>query len=131
MTQTGIHMSSNGLLGCSPDGLINDASGIIEVKCPYSCKESAINASIGKKGFCLKKSGTDETILDPEHDYYHQVQGGMYITGAQFCDFIVWSPQEMIVVRVPWDKTWEVCGDILQQFVREVFLPRVIEHSAK
>ncbi|CAG0893420.1 unnamed protein product [Darwinula stevensoni] len=52
-----------------------------------------------------------------------KVQGGMYITGGQFCDLIAWSPQEMVVVRVPWDKTWEGFGKTLQKF--EDLLPYV------
>jgi len=60
--------------GYSPDGLIGD-DGLIEIKCP--------------------KQNTHTKYLyqgKVPSDYYAQVQGGLYITGRSWCDFISYHP---------------------------------------
>lgn len=64
-------------LGCSPDLLVND-DGLAEIKCPFS---KSIYADI------------------PAY-YMAQMQGQLQITGRQWCDFVVWTPEAMTVQRV-------------------------------
>jgi len=37
---TGLWLSADGSLGASPDGLVHGGEGIIEVKCPFSCRDA-------------------------------------------------------------------------------------------
>jgi hypothetical protein len=61
--------------GCSPDGLV-DWDGLIEIKCPYN---SAVHI---------------ETLLGGmPTDHMPQVQGQMWITGRQWCDFVSYDPR--------------------------------------
>ena len=39
-------------------------------------------------------------LLNERHRYYVQVQLQMFTLGVKYCDFIVWSPSDMIVIRV-------------------------------
>ena len=79
---TGIHVEETGfvahdtlLAGCSPDGLV-DWDGIIEIKCPFN---SAVHI---------------ETLLRGMPDEHAaQVQGQMWITGRQWCDFVSYDPR--------------------------------------
>lgn len=57
--------------GCSPDGTVSDLTGIVEVKCP----KSATHLEYLKAG-----------VAPP--DYMPQVTHNLWITGAQWCDFV-------------------------------------------
>ena len=65
----------NEWIGYSPDGLISE-DGLIEIKCP---KHSTLIE--------YHLSGQMPT------KYYWQMQGGMYVTGRQWCDYYVWHPK--------------------------------------
>jgi hypothetical protein len=80
--RTGIEVEETGFVahdtlyaGCSPDGLV-DWDGLIEIKCPYN---SAVHI---------------ETLLGGmPADHMAQVQGQMWITGRQWCDFVSFDPR--------------------------------------
>jgi putative phage-type endonuclease len=80
--RTGISVEETGfichdtlLAGCSPDGLV-DWDGLIEIKCPFN---SAVHI---------------ETLLNGMPDEHRaQVQGQMWITGRQWCDFVSYDPR--------------------------------------
>ena len=70
-------------LACSPDGIINN-SYLVEVKCPFSAKDKPIsNVTVPY----LKSDSPAGYYLAETHDYYYQVQGQMYCTGAEKCDY--------------------------------------------
>ena len=124
--ESGLWLSKSGLLGGSPDGIIDD-NCIIEVKCPYSARSTALrDLCTGKSSFLtvnvdgiFSLNQKDET----GKKYWHQVQGNMHFTGRTSCDFIVWTPQETAVFNVARDPKW--CDNIpnLEKFYKEQFLP--------
>ena len=76
-----------GNIGYSPDGLISD-NGLVEIKCP------------------LKKNHL-KYLIDNKlpTKYKAQVQGGLYISEREYCDFISYHPlfkdeKKMLVIRV-------------------------------
>ncbi len=74
VTEAGICVSEDGFYGYSTDGLVGD-DGLIEIKAPVD----------PLKIFALLRT----------HDlseYMHQMQGGMWITDRQWCDFIMYVP---------------------------------------
>ena len=63
------------MAGCSSDGLV-DWDGLIEIKCPYN---SAVHI---------------ETLLNGmPAEHMPQVQGQMWITGREWCDFVSFDPR--------------------------------------
>jgi len=68
-------MKLNDWVGCSPDGLIG-SDGLIEVKCPLATTHLWYIA--------------DNKLPAP---YKSQVQGQLYVTGRQWCDFISYHPE--------------------------------------
>lgn len=77
-------------VGYSPDGLVGD-DGIIEIKSP------ALEA---------RHMRTVESRKCPD-DYYPQVQGGLWVTGRQWCDFISYFPEISVeIVRVERDEPY-------------------------
>lgn len=76
-------------VGCSPDGLIGE-EGSIEIKCPLSSTH-VFNILSGKM----------------PTEYIPQVQGLLWVTGRQWCDFISFDPKvvsrPVSVVRIERD----------------------------
>lgn len=66
---------TTGSFGCSPDGLVGDA-GTVEFKCPLTTTHI-------------------ETVLSGKMPEKHkaQVQGQLWITGRNWCDFVSFDPR--------------------------------------
>lgn len=74
VTEAGFCKTDDDLFGYSTDGLVED-DGLIEIKAPIdSAKIMAMWA-------------TGDTA-----EYDHQMQGGLWITGRKWCDFIMYVP---------------------------------------
>lgn len=57
--------------------------------------------------FCLIKNG-ESVVINKQHDYYYQVQGQLLITGAAYCEFIVYTKSDLSVVRVLPDNNFQM-----------------------
>jgi hypothetical protein len=74
VTEAGICVTDDGAYGYSTDGLVDD-DGLIEIKAPID----------STKILAMWQSGDVS-------EYIHQMQGGMWITGRKWCDFIMYVP---------------------------------------
>ncbi len=84
----GLCVRDDGTAGASPDRLIGD-DGVLEIKCPSAEKHM---------GYLFKP----DTLRD---DYFAQVQGEMYITGAKWADLWSFNPViPSVLVRVERDE---------------------------
>jgi len=97
--------------GGSPDCLIGD-DGVLEIKCPYNVHNHLAN---------IENDGTGDK------DYIWQMQGNLWITGRQWCDFVsfhpyVPGPLQLHVVRYERDE------DVIEEIAERV--PRAIEQVA-
>lgn len=86
--------------GASPDGLI-DWDGLIEIKCPY---QSAVHI--------------ETWLFGMPSEHMAQVQGQLWITGRQWCDFASYDPRmpedlQLYVQRVQRDDAY--IADLQQQ----------------
>jgi len=95
-SESGIAISDCGRYGYSTDGLCGD-DGLIEIKCP---------ASPSKIGAIWSNPETADS------EYIDQIQGGMWITGRQWCDFIMYCPwlesvgKDLFIKRINRDETY-------------------------
>ena len=91
-------------LGASPDGIVKckccTGTGVLEIKCPFRCKTLSFLEASNSKDFCLQLSKDGGLELDTQHAYYYQVQAQIILTGAKYCDFVVWSPEEFVTLRI-------------------------------
>lgn len=71
-------------LAASPDGLVSD-SGLIEVKCPYR--------------------GTYTSAAEVPH-YIEQMQLQMEVTQRDWCDFVIWRDDTIIIERIARNAQW-------------------------
>ena len=108
---TNFHIRSSGLivdtacphLGATPDGWVECdccGSGVLEIKCPYSCRESAISERASEMRFCLEKDERGKMTLKTAHEYYYQVQAQLYLSHVNFADFVVWNKEEIFLQQI-------------------------------
>ena len=63
-------------LGASPDGIISGVNALIEIKCPN--RETHLGYRLDNK---------------PPSKYVNQMQCQMWVTGADWCDFVSYDPR--------------------------------------
>lgn len=104
VTRVGLCLTDDGLVGCSPDGLLGDDGGI-EIKCP----EAATHVKY---------------LLDGKlpSDYMLQVHGAMFVTGRNWWKFMSFRRNfPPLIIRVERDEEiieqiGEAVGEFLQCF---------------
>ncbi|XP_070205985.1 uncharacterized protein [Littorina saxatilis] len=93
-------------LGASPDGVRYCSCcgrGCVEVKCPASKASCTISECLEDPKFYLENRDRARLSLKEKHEYYTQVQLQMFVTKTEFCDFVVWTPKDLAVVKVEYD----------------------------
>ena len=70
------------LAGGSPDGVIREEKGIIEIKCPYTLEKHL-------EHFLYTKP---EDLKENNEQYYWQCVMNMLVTDTDFCDFVSYCP---------------------------------------
>lgn len=97
------------MAGCSPDGEIEGYTGLIELKCP--------------------KSATHLEYLRARNvpsDYLAQVRHQLWITGAEWCDFVSFDPRfppslRLLITRVTMTEAERAAWELtVRAFLREV-----------
>jgi hypothetical protein len=99
---------SYSFLGATPDGKVcwEGETGILEIKCPYSARDYTIREALKLDNFCLaENNGVIE--LKKGHDYYCQVQGQLLLSGAPFCDFVVYTINDLHTERIIPDQIFQ------------------------
>ncbi|XP_061587156.1 uncharacterized protein LOC133451994 [Cololabis saira] len=124
--ERGLFLSLSGLLGGSPDGTVSDDC-IVEVKCPWSARANTILQAAESRDFFLELDEETGTLaLKQRHNYWHQIQGNLHLTGANSCHLIVWTPLDLVILPVLKDPTWALNIGILETFFKECFLPNIV-----
>jgi hypothetical protein len=105
---TGFVAHDSLMAGCSPDGYLDDFTGIVEIKSPIPATH-----------LDYLRSGTIPT------DYLRQIQHALWITGAAWCDWLSYQPDfpeplQVKLVRVTRDETQIKAYELLvRQFLAE------------
>jgi len=90
--EVGFCLSDDGRYGCSPDGFVDDLDGhgMVELKCRMG--KAAVEHLLASK-------------LSTE--CIQQVQGGMMVTGTEWCDYVSYYPGlPLLIVRVTPDRSF-------------------------
>lgn len=104
---TGIWLFPNGIMAACPDALVfeneHDVNpvGIIKVKCPYfnPGEEHEWDNRLGYLDRNRK--------LKRDHDYYHEIQGALLAVDVQWCDLLIWTCPNLLIVKVLKDDSWK------------------------
>ena len=116
-------------LGASPDGYVKCACcgcGVIEVKCPFACRNKSFLQCTSETTFCLEKSG-GYFSLKHNHAYYYQVQLQMKLCMVTFCDFVMWREDELVIIRIDLDEQFVTEAiDKATTFFKYGILPEIV-----
>ena len=97
------------------------------MKCPWSAKDKTVRqAAESKDFFLLLDPVTGSLTLKENHNYWHQIQGNLYLIGATTCHLAVWTPLDLVILPVLKDPAWAVKIDILETFYKDVFLHKIL-----
>ncbi|XP_041367412.1 uncharacterized protein LOC121382013 [Gigantopelta aegis] len=89
-------------LGASPDGLCCCdccGQGVLEIKCPYKFRNIDFDNAAKDPYCCI----TADYKLKVNHSYYTQCQFQMFVANASYCDFVFWTPVDVVVTRISID----------------------------
>ncbi|KAH8025790.1 hypothetical protein HPB51_012112 [Rhipicephalus microplus] len=87
-------------LFCSPDGLSQDDGVIlIEIKCPFRCRDKPIleSATLAVDDLHVVNENLQ---LKENHAYYTQVQLSLYVLNLELFHFVVYSPLQLVLIKV-------------------------------
>ena len=118
---------SHPFLGSTLDGIIvkdNDIDSVVEVKCPYSSRWT------GQRPKWIQL-GSDGTYgLEPESQYWYEVQAQMFVTGARQCFFGVFTPKITWIMVVPRDQPFidRTVHELTVYYVNE-YLPYLLDQK--
>ena len=107
---SGLHlMPDRCFIGASSDGKIlcrnadTCSRGCLEIKCPYSINGhttvSMTPTEIADEhpDFFMKRDNDGFLRLPTSHAYYAQVQGEMALLDVEWCDFVVFSNNTIVI----------------------------------
>lgn len=119
-------------LGASPDGIIENQDGLVEVKCPHTDREKSPYEYLreGRKHFLIPDKERDEIIdINKNHDHYFQVQGQLHITKRSFCWYVLYFPKGLISEKITKDEAfWKnKMEDKLKNFYLNCILPELLD----
>lgn len=114
----------------SPEGLVScTCHGDGCVKTNYLknlLSDASLEAMTQKPNNVFNKNGNRYT-LEETHEFFYQAQLQINLIGLEYCDFIIWSPQKAIAVRVNANiKFWEVALEKALKFHEQVIMPELL-----
>lgn len=118
-------------LGASPDGVVVDGQGLLEVKCPSAFRNFTPEFAVRNKCNVAFKFVNNEIVFDTNHDHYYQMQGQMHIARKSYCWYVVWTKKGCLAKRVDrddsfWNKNME--GQ-LSKFYNDCLLVEIVEQN--
>ncbi|KAK9745270.1 YqaJ-like viral recombinase domain [Popillia japonica] len=118
--ETGIWLTNSGLLGATPDGLVQD-DAIIEVKCPYSYRSDVLSETLkSTSSYIIHFNEEGDVVVNNTHHYYHQIQGLLHILNRSICYLCIWTTKEAIIAPIERDV------EILENFVTQQYVPSLM-----
>lgn len=102
----------------------------MEVKCPFSkFHVTPLDACADESFFAKNVNG--QPRLKRGHQYYFQIQGQLAVTGASWCDFVIYSSKGMSIERVSFDpQFWNTLNEGLKNYYFNHFIgPAALEFS--
>lgn len=143
-TSTSIHIKYFLIaIGASSDGKLICRSvdtcciGCLVIKCPYSIEGTVtitltpdeIAQRYGNK-FYMQRGSDGDLHLAKNHPYYAQVQGEMAILNCvEWCDFVVFSNNTVIVDRIIDFNYWTALCEKLDTFYAQYVVPEIFSQS--
>ncbi|CAH1984472.1 unnamed protein product [Acanthoscelides obtectus] len=123
---TGVWLTNSGLLGASPDGLIDEEDAIVEVKCPYSFRNDNLTEKLCNLTNYIIYYDEGNLLLNKSHNYYHQIQGFLHVLKKKKCYLCIWTLNGATVANVDYDELWKENIFLLENFYIEHYSPKLL-----
>lgn len=124
VVSTSVWLHQSGVLGATPDGLINDEY-VVEVKCPFKFRQRKIIECLKETNDFILRLDGNYVVINKNHDYYHQIQGQIHLTNRQKCYLVIWTTMDTQVFLIEKDIDWTPNIEILLDFYFKQFLPMI------
>lgn len=114
----------------SPDGIVNcdcHGDGCVVVKCLkiLSCGAS-MEVLTSKPNHILNKHENDYCI-EETHEFFYQIQLNLHLIELEYFDFIIWSPNEILPLRIYQDiDFWNEALAKASRFHEQVIMPELL-----
>ena len=115
-------------LGASPDAIFecedkDCGTFLVEVKCSFKFRNH--QPKIALSDYC-EVDESNQFRVKPTHDYYHQMQCQMAVTGHRKCFLCVYTTKGIETIEVHFDETyWETAVYKLKQFWKTHLFPKL------
>lgn len=114
----------------SPDGLVCCAchgDGCIKTKYLKTLQSDASLEFMTRKPNNILNRHGSQYSLEKTHEFFYQAQLQINLTDLKYCDFVIWSRQKAISVRVTADdEFWEVAMHKALSFHKQVLMPELL-----
>ena len=115
-------------IGCSPDAVVGDFEGLLQVKCPEAATH--YQTIVDQRGPALTPEQQDVYVHDEvgaiPPEYLSQIRHELYVTGAAWCDYVSYHPDfpptlRLVVIRVQADEAkLTAYAEDVKRFIDEV-----------
>ncbi|KAK9751436.1 YqaJ-like viral recombinase domain [Popillia japonica] len=115
-------------LAASPDRVIIDENGCVEIKCPYRARDMTVLEAT-QKGV-MKFLSINEGNLQLKHNdnYMYQIQGQLNVADKDFCYFVVWTKKDMWYQKIFKNESmWQKMTQKLKSFYMKALLPEILD----
>lgn len=113
----------------SPDGLVSctcHGHGCMKTKYFKSLSDASLEGMTQKPNNVLNKQGRQYAI-EETHEFFFQAQLEINLNELKYCDFIIWSPQKAIAVKVNANiNFWKVAIEKASKFHEQVIMPELL-----
>lgn len=114
----------------SPDGLVSctcHGDGCVDSKYLKSLtSDASLEALTQKPNNVFNKRG-NLYALEETHELFYRAQLQINLTGLKYCDFIIWSQQKAIAVRVNANLDfWNAAVEKASEFHEQVIMPELL-----
>ncbi|CAB3990489.1 RNA-directed DNA polymerase from mobile element jockey [Paramuricea clavata] len=129
LEKSGLYLDKNrAYIGASPDGIMYckcHGKAVIEIKCPFSIKDSKIADGYGKCDFLTLED--DSIVLKTSHKYYTQINSQIALSNSTCGYFVVWTSQDILVQNIEFNKNhWEAVSTNLEIFFKSYVAERIL-----
>ncbi|XP_050516457.1 uncharacterized protein LOC126891323 [Diabrotica virgifera virgifera] len=126
---TGIWLSRSGLLGASPDGLIDEEEATLEIKCPYSFRNDQLSEKLRNNNkYIIFYDDVGNLRVNKNHHYYHQIQGALHILNRKKCYLCIFTLKDNIVTVIEYDESWKENLQLLENFYFQHYFPMLLDN---
>jgi hypothetical protein len=119
-------------LAASPDAILSCScccEGLLEIKCTDKYKDLTVDEVARQKGYHFSPDENGKPMLKRSSVWFDQVQGQLYVTGRNWCDFVLFTLNgPPSVERIMLDSNWvELNVPKLNSFFDSKVLPCLLE----